>query len=342
MSISNRKADHIQLCIDGDVSFKNKTTLFEEIELIHEAFPELHLDEIDLQTEFAGKTLKAPLIIAAMTGGVDRADEINRELASLAEELGIGFGFGSQRPLLQGITAGYKVRDVAPNTLLLGNIGMVQARDASLQQLEDIIDYSEVDALCVHLNPAMEVIQPGGDSDFRGGYDAIARLIEKLSVPIVIKETGCGFSRKTGKRLAELGVKWMDTSGSGGTSWVAVETHRSILPEKSVGKHFWDWGVPTAATLLQNRGLGLGVCATGGMQDGLMIAKAIALGAACGGMARPVLKAHSLGGKEHARHFLKQTIREIRIAMLLTGSKDISALQRQEFILGPNLERWKP
>ena len=342
MSISNRKSDHIQLCIDGDVNFKNKTTLFEEVELIHDPLPELHLDEINLETRFAEKKLSAPLIIAAMTGGVEKADKINRDLAELAEELGIGFGFGSQRPLLQGITAGYKVRDVAPNALLLGNIGMVQARDASLQQIEDIIGYSEVDALCIHLNPAMEVIQPGGDSDFRGGYDCIARLLEKLSVPIVIKETGCGFSRKTGKRLAELGIKWLDSSGAGGTSWVAVETHRSIIQEKSIGKHYWDWGIPTAATILQNSGLGLGMCATGGMQNGLMIAKAIALGASCGGMARPVLKAHALGGKEHARHFLQKTIQEIKIAMLLTGSKDIEALQRQELILGSHLERWKP
>ncbi len=341
MSISTRKSDHIQLCIDGDVSFKNKTNLFEQIELIHEAFPELDLDEINLETEFAGKRLKAPLVIAAMTGGVERADEINRDLASLAEELGIGFGFGSQRPLLQGITAGYKVRDVAPNALLLGNLGMVQARDCSLQQIEDIIGYSNVDALCIHLNPAMEVIQPGGDSDFRGGYDCIAKLHEELSVPIVVKETGCGFSRRTGVKLAQLGIKWMDTSGAGGTSWVAVETHRSPLTEKTVGKRFWDWGVPTAATLLQNQGLGFGICATGGMTDGLMIAKAIALGAACGGMARPVLQAYALGKKENAHRFLTNTLREIRIAMLLTGSKDISSLQTQEYILGSTLERWK-
>ena len=340
MSISNRKADHIDLCINGDVDFKSKTTLFEDVELIHNPLPELHINEIDLATEFAGKKLKAPLIIAAMTGGVERADKINKDLASVAEELGLGFGFGSQRPLLQGITAGYQVRDVAPTALLLGNIAMVQARDASTEQLEEIIRFSGVDALCVHLNPAMEVIQSGGDEDFRGGYDCIARLLSELSVPLVIKETGCGFPRSTGQKLAELGVKWLDSSGAGGTSWVAVETHRAEAKQRVIGNRFWDWGIPTAATVLQNQNLGLGICATGGMNDGLMVAKAIALGASCGGMARPVLKAYALGGKTLVKEFLEQTIQEIRIAMLLTGSANISALQKQDLILGSKIERW--
>jgi isopentenyl-diphosphate delta-isomerase len=210
--ISARKADHLDLCTDGDVGFRKKTTLLEQVEFMHDALPELAVGDVDLSVDFAGKRLKAPLIIAAMTGGVGRADAINRDLATVAEELGIGFGFGSQRPLLtDGITAGYQVRDVAPTTLILGNIGIVQATRASTAQLADMVGSCGADALCVHLNPAMEVVQPEGDDDFRGGLATLARLVADLPVPIIVKETGCGLSRAVGQRIAKLGVAWIDT-----------------------------------------------------------------------------------------------------------------------------------
>ena len=339
--ISERKADHIQLCIDGDVSFRRKSNLIEDIELIHDALPELAVSDIDLTTQFAGKTLSAPLIIAAMTGGVDKADQINRDLATVAEELGIGFAFGSQRPLLsKGITAGYMVRDIAPNALVLGNIGIVQATETETAALEELVQKSGSDALCVHLNPAMEVVQPEGDQDFRGGLDTLARLVEGLSVPIIVKETGCGLSRSVGERIRKLGIEWVDVSGAGGTSWVAVETHRATNRKQMLGETFWDWGIPTAASVLQLKGLGLGICATGGMRTGLDVAKAIAIGATCGGIARTFLQAHAAGGVEGLREAAIRVIHEIRIACLLCGARTPAELRSKPVLLGPQLSRW--
>jgi len=343
MSISNRKADHIQLCIDGDVGFKTKTTLFDEVDFVHNALPELHVNDIDLQSKFAGHALKAPIFIAAMTGGVDRAETINRDLASVAEELGIGFAFGSQRPLLtHGITAGYTVRDVAPTIPLLGNLGLVQAVQATTADIERLIQTSGISALCIHLNPAMEVVQPEGDEDFRGGLQCLKRLVNELSVPVIVKETGCGLSSHVGSVCKNIGIQSVDISGAGGTSWVAVETHRALDHKRSLGEQFWDWGIPTAASVVQTVEEGLEVCATGGMKNGLMIAKAIAMGASCGGLARVVLQAYADGGKEGAKDFLERTIQEIRIAMLLTGSKNIAELQTQPLILGDRLLKWVP
>jgi isopentenyl-diphosphate delta-isomerase len=342
-AISSRKADHLDLCTDGDVGFRGKTNLFEAVDLVHNALPELSVQEVDLSTEFAGKTLRAPLIIAAMTGGVDRADAINRDLAQVAEELGIGFAFGSQRPLLsQGIEAGYRVRDIAPDTLVLGNIGVVQARETPTEALAALVEQCGADALCVHLNPAMEVVQPEGDDDFRGGLQTIGRLCSELSVPVIVKETGCGLSRRVGERVAALGVKYVDTSGAGGTSWVAVEAQRATDVQHRLGHTFWDWGIPTAASVAQLSGLNMGICATGGMTNGLMVAKAIALGAQVGGIARPFLKAHAAGGIDAVREAAVQVIDEIRIATLLCGAARVADLQHQPLIIDPRLARWVP
>ncbi len=341
-SISARKADHLDLCIDGDVGFRAKTNLLDQVGLLHDALPELSLDEIDLSVVFADKRLQAPLIIAAMTGGTDRAEAINRDLASVAEELGIGFAFGSQRPLLsRADSPGYQVRDVAPTALVLGNIGAVQARDSSSAQISDLVANSGADALCIHLNPAMEVVQPGGDTDFRGCLGAIRRLVAELSVPVVVKETGSGLSRSVGRRLAKAGVRWVDTSGAGGTSWVGVETHRAGAAQP-LGQTFWDWGIPTAASVIQLSGLKLGVCATGGITTGLDIARAVALGARCGGIARPFLQAHAAGGRDAVLDRAQQVIAEIRLALLLTGSKSPADLARRKLILGPALVPWLP
>ncbi len=342
-AISGRKADHLDLCIDGDVGFRRKSNLIEGIELVHDALPELSLDDIDLSCTFAGKSLSAPLVIAAMTGGVDRADRINRELASVAEELGIGFAFGSQRPLLtDDIITGYQVREEAPSALVLGNIGIVQAAAASTDALQGLVEACQADALVLHLNPAMEVVQPEGDRDFTGGLDTISRLVEGLSVPIVVKETGCGLSRHVGQRIVDRGVAWVDVSGAGGTSWVAVETHRAEGQGVTIGETFWDWGIPTAGSVAQLSDLPLGICATGGMRDGLMIARAIALGARVGGIARPFLQAYDRGGIDEVRTMAKRIITEIRIACLLCGAATPAELQTRPLILSPQLLRWVP
>lgn len=339
--IRARKASHLDLCATDDVAFSGKTTLLEQVHLVHDALPELDVDAIDLSTEVLGLPLRAPLVIAAMTGGIERAAEVNRCLASVAQELGLGFGFGSMRPLLQeGIELGYQVRDVAPDAVVFGNLGVVQARDASDQQLLDLVGRTGVSALAIHLNPAQEVVQDGGDTDFRGGLDTLARVKSLLPIPVFAKETGCGISRSAATRLASHGIDWVDVGGAGGTSWVGVETLRARAATERLGRLFWDWGIPTAASIVHARSAGLGVIATGGVKNGLDVARALALGASAAGMARPFLQALNDGGQAGAERFAREVVHELRVAMLLTGCADVRSLQQAERVVGPDLERW--
>jgi isopentenyl-diphosphate delta-isomerase len=344
LDISQRKKDHIALCAGDQVGFRNKSSLLEQVELVHCALPEMHADQVDSTVEMLGKTLEAPVVISAMTGGTDEAAAINKDLASVAQELGLGFGLGSQRAMFERPETAwtFEVRDAAPDVLLMGNLGLVQARAMTVQQIADLCGQVGADALCIHLNPAMEIVQPGGDRDFSGGIEVIQKLVEELEVPIVAKETGCGISRWVGSMLRTAGVEWADLSGAGGTSWVAVEAHRAAPEQKLLAEALWDWGIPTAASLIQIRGLGLKSIATGGLRTGVDVAKAVALGASAGGLAAPVLKAHRAGGREGARDFLRDVVRIVRAIMLLTGSRTVSELQRAPVVLGPDLSRWKP
>ncbi len=341
-TVRRRKDDHLDLCIQGDVAFKTRSTLLSQVDLIHDALPEISFDQVDSSVEIMGRRLSAPILVAAMTGGTRRAQRINRDLARAAQQLGLGLGFGSQRvQLLNGNTLGFQVRDLAPDILVLGNIGIVQARGASTDQLEEMLALSGADALCVHLNPAMELVQRGGDRDFRGGLDTLARLRESLSMPLVVKETGCGLSRSVGQRLSDLGMQWVDVSGAGGTSWVGVETLCNP-GASSPGPAFWDWGIPTAASLLQLDGLPLRKIATGGVYNGLDAARALALGASAVGIARPLLVAQNSGGAEGVQHRLELMISELRMAMLLTGCKTVRDLASQPLVLGAELAAWAP
>ncbi|WP_394850101.1 type 2 isopentenyl-diphosphate Delta-isomerase [Pendulispora brunnea] len=346
-SIGERKSDHLTLCATEDVGFRTRSTLLEGVRLVHDALPDFHADEIDLRCTLAGKTLKAPLVIAAMTGGTEEALRVNRGLAQIAEERGIAFGLGSQRAMhvRPNSKDTYRVREVAPTTVVLGNLGVVQAREMSTAQVQDLIGYVGADALCIHLNPAMELVQPEGDRDFSRGLETIARLRHELSVPVVAKETGCGISRSVGERLRSVGVEHVDVSGAGGTSWVGVETRRAEkagdAQSKSLGEAFWDWGVPTAASVAALAPLGFrSVIATGGVATGLDVARALALGATHAGIARPMLRAFSEGGHDGAIAKLDAILAELRCAMLLTGSKDVATLRTAKRIIVGELALW--
>ena len=346
-SIGQRKSDHITLCATGDVGFRGVTPGFENVRLVHDALPDLDADAIDTSTTLFGKKLRAPILIAAMTGGTDEAGRINRELASIAEERGLAFGLGSQRAMhvRTGVQSTYRVREAAPTAVVLGNLGVVQARAMTTAEIQSLVDEVGADALCIHLNPAMEVVQPGGDRDFRGGLETIARVVAELRVPVVVKETGCGISRAVGARLRSVGVTHVDVSGAGGTSWVGVETKRAAeqgdLRAHALGEAFWDWGVPTAASVALLSPLGFtSIIATGGVATGLDVAKAIALGAQAAGVARPVLKALVSGGRGAAVAYLDAMEVELRTAMLLTGSADLSALSRAPRLIGGELAAW--
>jgi isopentenyl-diphosphate Delta-isomerase len=341
--IAERKVDHLDLATSGDVGFKHTTTLFECVRLVHDALPDLDLDAIDLSCTLLGKKLSAPILIAAMTGGAERAERINRELAAIAEERGYAFGLGSQRAMLKRSEAksSYAVRSVAPSALVLGNLGVVQAAKMTSAEVQDLASAVGADALCVHLNPAMELVQEEGDRDFRGGLDTLQRLSEELTLPVIAKETGCGLSHTVAAKLRRVGVHHVDVSGAGGTSWVAVETQRAQPEKKALGQAYWEWGIPTAVSVAWVHSHGFDtVFATGGMQSGLDIAKAIALGASAGGIARAALQALERGGPSGARKFFDGVEAELRAALLLTGSANLAALRRAPRVVTGELKDW--
>lgn len=345
LDISQRKKDHLALCAGPNVGFRQKTTLLEDVKLIHCALPEMHADEVDSRTTLLGKTLQAPVIVASMTGGTEWAAQVNRELAQAAEELGLGFGLGSQRAMFERphTASTFKVRDVAPTVFLTGNLGLVQAKQMTTGQIADLVGEVQADALCIHLNPAMEIVQPGGDRDFAGGIDLLTRLVEELPVPVIAKETGCGLSRAVAEKIRATGVRAFDVSGAGGTSWVAVEAHRAVDEEQRVlAEELWDWGIPTAASVLQLQDMGVEIIATGGIKTGYDVARAVALGATVGGIAAQALRAQKSGGVEGAKQFLGRIVASVRAIMLLTGCRTVDELRRAPKIITGELAQWAP
>jgi isopentenyl-diphosphate delta-isomerase len=340
--IRKRKADHLALCATDEVAFRGRTTLLECVELVHDSLPELAMSDLELGVSLFGKRLRAPLLIAAMTGGTEAAGQVNHTLAKIAERRGYAFGLGSQRAMQRAPETAwtYEVRKVAPTTLLFGNVGVIQAREQSTETLDRLVRDIGADALCVHMNPAMEVIQPEGDRDFRGGLDTFARLKRELSLPVIAKETGNGIGPRTAHRLREIGIGTIDVSGAGGTSWVGVETLRAEGEAREIGQRFWDWGVPTAASVVYARRAGHDVIATGGIRDGVDVARAIALGATIAGIARPVLQALNEGGEAGAEAFLERVERELATVMLLTGSRNLAQLERAPRVLRGELNDW--
>ena len=309
--IERRKADHLDLCATDEVAFRGRTTLLECVRLVHQSLPDTSYDSVDTRVRLLGKELRAPLLIAAMTGGHERAAEINRGLAMIAEELGYAFGLGSQRAMQKRPETSwtYQVRKQAPDVLLFGNVGVVQARDMSTEEIMQMVEEVGADALCVHMNPAMELVQPEGDRDFSGGLQTFRRLWAELGVPVIAKETGNGISREVAAKLRGIGIRHADTSGAGGTSWVGVETLRAGSEGRALGEALWDWGIPTAASVRYCVDAGLTTIATGGIRSGMDVARAIALGASCAGIARNVYQAFLEGGVDGARAFLLQVER---------------------------------
>ena len=338
--IGKRKADHLEVAASGRAEFA-KSTLLEHVHLVHQALPELALSEIDLDTELVGKPLKAPLLITGMTGGTAEATQVNRDLARAAQAAGVAFGVGSQRAMDEHpeLAASYQVRDVAPDVVLFGNVGAVQVLAMGPARVVELAKRIGADAIAVHLNPGQELIQDRGDRDFRGVRDGIARLVEASPLPIVVKETGCGLSVEAARSLIAAGVHTVDVAGAGGTSWVAVEAMRAAAgsPAASLGGELWDWGIPTAVSVVAAARAGLIVIASGGMRTGYDVARALALGARAGGMAAPMLRAQRAGGEEAIRELLAQIIASIRSVCLLTGCSSATDLSRAPRHLGAPL-----
>ena len=345
--IEARKRYHIDLCLDlGDeAEFRGKTTWFEHVELVHNALPELDLDEVSLEAELLGRRFSYPLLIEGMTGGTEKAYDVNRSLAEAADRLNIPMEVGSERAGIENreLAGTYRVaREASPKLFLIGNISGVQLAREGVGYAEKAVEMIEADALAIHLNCLQELVQPEGTPFFRGVLEAIRRASERLSVPLLVKEVGNGISREVAEKLAEAGVKAIDVAGAGGTNWTRIELERArgIDPEKAgLAELFSEWGIPTAASIIEASSVeGVEVIASGGIRNGLQIAKAIALGARFAGVAKPLLKP-ALRGSGEVERLLKRLAQELRAAMFLTGSRNIGDLRRCGYVLtGPLLE----
>lgn len=339
--IEARKADHLRICAEMDVE-SDKTTLLEEVHLVHRAMSSISLDAIDTSTEFMGRTLRAPLFISAMSGGTAGAEDLNRNLARAAQATGLGFCLGSQRPMLEkpDLRGTYSVRKYAPDIPIVGNLGIQQAAVARPEDVVALVSSIEADGLAIHLNPAHEIRQEEGDRAFPNGMQALRTLARRLSGRLMVKETGCGISRPVAAELKKAGVKVLDTAGAGGTSWPRVESLRRGVPES---QHAWldEWGIPTAASILQVRNMGFTLVGSGGIRSGLDAAKCLALGCDLVGMALPVLRAYRAGGYDGAVAFLQQTIADLKSVMLLVGARDLRSLKKQKPIITGVLREWQ-
>lgn len=339
--VASRKQAHLDLCAHRDVE-AGGTTLLEDVHLLHEALPELSAADVDPSIELFGRRLGAPLYIAGMTGGTERAGAINRALAAAAQKAGFAFGLGSQRAIWTDpdAAASYRVRDEAPDIALFGNVGAVQAREKGPAAVAELVEAVRADALCVHLNAAQELAQDEGDRDFRGCVDAIAALVEALPVPVIVKETGCGLSPRTLARLRAAGVEWVDASGAGGTTWPGVEALRGSLRQRALGGLLREWGIPTAASVVYARRAGFSTLASGGIRTALDVVRALALGARAAGLALPFLRAFDRGGSKAVAALAEELTEGVRALLLLTGSARPEQLAAAPRVLGPSLRAW--
>ena len=320
--LPRRKQEHLDICLAGDVS-SEITSGAERYGLVPRALPELALDQIDLNTKLLGKHLKAPLLVSSMTGGTQRAGDLNRMLAESAQHLGIAMGLGSLRAAIEDPTLlpTYQVRDIAPDILLLANLGAVQLNyGISPDDCQRAVDNVGADALILHLNPLQEALQPEGETDFRGLHAKIAQVCQQLSVPVVVKEVGHGISGSAAAMLRDVGVAAIDVAGAGGTSWSEVEALRD--PSIAAVAHaFRAWGIPTFEALVQVRTAvpNLPIIASGGITNGVDAAKALALGATVVGCARTWLRA-ATAGPDVLASTLATMIRQLRIALFCCGA----------------------
>ncbi len=333
----SRKADHIRVNLEENVQFPNITTGLERYRFLHQAVPELDLADIDSSVALFGKQLQAPILISSMTGGTIDAQRINCNLAEAAEAHGIAMGLGSQRAAIEdpSLVETFQVRQVAPSILLFANIGAVQLNYGyGVEQCQRAVDMIEADALILHFNVLQEAVQPEGDTNFAGLLNKVEAVAKALPVPIIAKEVGWGFSEQNVRDLANAGVAAIDVAGSGGTSWSEVEYYRAPTAfHAKVARSFADWGIPTADAIRYARAGApdLPVFASGGLRDGIDIAKSIALGADIGGLAGPFLKAanESVEAVDELIRILKA---QIRIAMLCSGANDIPTLKQTPLI----------
>ncbi|MFW9853891.1 MAG: type 2 isopentenyl-diphosphate Delta-isomerase [Candidatus Thorarchaeota archaeon] len=336
---SDRKLAHLQICLEHDVQARNVTTGLEDITLIHRATTDLNLDEIDLETKIFGKKLALPLICSGMTGGHDFAKKLNLFLSQAAHQTRIGMGVGSQRAALEKADVRDSfvvVREQAPEALVIGNIGAGQvALGLTEDEFNRIISMVRATAIAIHFNPLQEALQLEGDTHLANLHDKVAKLVKQSSVPVIAKEVGGGFSLSDILKIKSMGFQAIDIQGVGGTSWPGVESIRTTSPTlKAAGEIFWDWGVPTVlSTILAANHFDGIIIGSGGVRNGLDVAKLLALGADAAGMAIPFLFATQQQSSEAVVNFIMDIAFQLRLACYLTGSQNLEELKTTPLLI---------
>ncbi|MGK7938005.1 MAG: type 2 isopentenyl-diphosphate Delta-isomerase [Xenococcaceae cyanobacterium] len=332
-----RKADHLRICLEEDVQFRHLTNGLEKYRFTHACLPELNIEQVDLTTTFLDKKLGAPLLISSMTGGTEQAKLINYRLAEAAQKYRLAMGVGSQRVAVENpdVAHTFNIRTVAPDALLFANLGAVQLNYTyGLEQCLRVVEILSADALILHLNPLQECIQPKGDTNFNGLLDKIQILCEKISVPVIAKEVGNGISVAMAEKLIAAGVNAIDVAGAGGTSWAKVEGERAENNlQRRLGKTFADWGIPTAECILQIRNSypDIPLIASGGLRNGMEVAKTIALGADLAGLAFPFLQA-AADSPSALDELVEILMAEIRTVLFCTGNSNLAELKRSNVL----------
>ena len=335
IQFEERKRDHIRIALDKK-SQSTRGTQLDQVELTHEALPELNFDQVNTECTFFGKRIPTPLFVSSMTAGHTGGESLNQIIAEACNERGWIMGVGSQRRELNDPEARKEwslVRKSAPDVTLLGNIGLAQAIECSTAAIEALVESAQAAAIFIHLNPLQECMQPEGTPRFAGGLDAIKRLSTELSVPVIVKETGSGISARTLKVLNETNLAAVDVSGLGGTHWGRVEGQRVDSQDLHhlAAETFGNWGIPTvdallAAVQLQPK---YKIWASGGVRSGLDAAKLIALGAEMVGFAQPIMKA-AVEGKGALLKKMFQLEFELKVALFCTGSRNLEELREIE------------
>ncbi len=336
-STESRKVDHVRINLEENVDFPNLTTGLERYRFMHRAVPELNLDDINSRVTLFGKELSAPLLISSMTGGAELAHRINTHLAEAAQTHQIAMGVGSQRAAIEDDELAYtfQIRKIAPDILLFANVGAVQLNYGyTADHMQRAVDMIEADALILHFNVLQEAVQPEGDINFAGLLAKIETVCQAVDVPVIAKEVGWGFSEEDVRRLVDAGVDAIDVAGSGGTSWSEVEYYRAPSAfHANVARAFADWGIPTADAIQYARqgAPDAVIIASGGLRDGIDVARSIALGADLGGMAGPFLKAANQS-VEATNDLIRQLTAQLRVAMLCSGNATIDELRQATLI----------
>jgi len=330
---SQRKSEHIKLCLTDNVAFRQKTNGFEHYDFIHSAITEVQLDKINFATKLFGRKINFPFLISCMTGGTSEAENINRLLAEVAQEIKIPIGVGSQRQALENayFHDSYKIiRKTAQSVPVLGNIGAAQIVRLNVNEVRHLIDLLEADAFVIHLNPLQELLQPEGEPEFSGLLKKIETLCNKISVPVVVKEVGAGIDKTSAEKLLAVGVKAIDVAGAGGTSWAGVE----LIRKNENDNQLWDWGLPTSYCIRTvselKKKYKFTLIGSGGINNASDMAKAFALGSDIVASARIILQKLINEGQENVRMTIESWFNYLKQIMFLTNSKTISELQKNK------------